>query len=259
MPGRRVVFLGGNGHCAARVAAVRPVLATDGIDLTDVGYPGFEGRRRAADLEVFLRTVSDGIAAAAEASLVYATGIGGLIALCLRVRGELRDVPLILQAPVLWGLERRLMPRLMRRRFARALVGRVFSTRMFQRRFVRRHFTRPPSVEMQSAFFDGYARCAALPDLFAWLTPRLLRELDEGLRQTPAAVRDIEVWWGGRDRIVTPRELAWTEGALRLKWPLRVFPGWGHYPMIDEPEAWAQAVSKRAYNPPRAALIEVSP
>jgi pimeloyl-ACP methyl ester carboxylesterase len=117
---------------------------------------------------------------------------------------------------------------------------------------MKRHFTRPPSVEMHSAFFEGYARCAALPDLFAWFTPHVLRDLEERLRGMPEAVRDIEVWWGGRDRILTPRELAWTEEALRLKWPLRIFPGWGHYPMIDEPEAWAQAVSKRAYNPPES-------
>jgi len=246
MSQRRVAFLGGNGHCAARVAASRSALAKDGIELADVRYPGFEGRERAADLEALLRSVSDEIAAVADAGLVYATGIGGLIALCLRARGEWLDVPLLLQAPVLWGLERRLMPRLMRRGVAQALVGRVFATRMFQRRFVRRHFARPPSAEMRSAFFEGYARCAALPDLFAWFTPRLLRELEGHLRDRPEAVQDIEVWWGGRDRVVSPRELAWTEEALGVKWPLRVFSGWGHYPMIDEAGAWSQAVCSRA-------------
>ena len=58
---------------------------------------------------------------------------------------------------------------------------RVFAAKGLQRWFVRRHFVRPPSPEMQAAFFDGYAQCAALPDLFAWFTPRMLRDLERML------------------------------------------------------------------------------
>ena len=241
----RIVFFGGNGHCTARLAAAWAILASDGIELTEVRYPGFEGRPRAADLDAFLMSISDDLARAdadPQDRLVYATGIGALIALCVRARGELRGVPLLMQAPVLWGLERRWMPRLMRLRPARAAAGRVFGSQAFQRRFVGRHFMRPPSPEMRAAFFDGYARCAALPDLFAWFTPTHLRQMERQLAARPAALDQIAVWWGGRDRIVTPRELRWTEDALQTKWPLSVFPGWGHYPMIDEPEAWVAAL-----------------
>jgi pimeloyl-ACP methyl ester carboxylesterase len=242
---RRIVFFGGNGHCAARLSAARVVLASDGIELTDIRYPGFEGRPRAADLQSFLLSISDELApvdTGAPGRLVYATGIGALIALCLRARGFLLDVPLLMQAPVLWGLEHRFMPRLMRLPMAQAAVGRVFSTRLFQRRFIRKHFVKAPSPEMEAAFFDGYAACAALPDLFAWFTPTLLRQMESQLAARPAALEQITVWWGGRDRIVTPRELRWTEEALRTKWPLSVFPGWGHYPMIDAPAEWVAAL-----------------
>jgi pimeloyl-ACP methyl ester carboxylesterase len=217
------------------------------VSLAEVRYPGFEGRPRAKDLDTFLKAVSDQMAISAAGKgpdPVYATGIGALIALALRARDELLEVPLLLQAPVLWGLEHRWMPRLMRLRPARASVGRVFASKWFQRRFVRRHFTKPPSLEMQAAFFDGYARCAALPDLFAWFTPAVLRQLVEQLESRPAARRNVTVWWGGRDRVVTPREMRWTEEALGTRWPIRVFPDWGHYPMIDEPEAWARALSE---------------
>jgi pimeloyl-ACP methyl ester carboxylesterase len=225
--------------------AARAALAIEGIDLLDVRYPGFEGRPPAPDLEGFLRAVSEQVAAAvmgADGGLVYGTGIGGLIALCLRSRGHLVDVPLVLQAPVLWGLERRLMPRVMRMRLARAAVSRVFASAPFQRHFVRRHFMRRPSREVQAAFFDGYARCVAFRVLFAWFTPGLLRDLELGLAARPEAVQNVTVWWGGRDRVVTPRELGWTEDALATKWPVTFFPEWGHYPMIDEPEAWARAL-----------------
>ena len=239
------MFFGGNGHCAARLAPARAVLPSDGIELTEVRYPGFEGRPRAADLDAFLGFLSDDVAAAdtgPRGRLVYATGIGALIALGLRARGELLDVPLLLQAPVLWGLEHRWMPRLMRLPMAQAAVGSVFGTRLFRRRFVRKHFVKAPSPEMEAAFFEGYAACAALPDLFAWFTPTRLRQMERQLAAGPAALQRIAVWWGGRDRVVTPRELRWTEEALGTKWPVTFFPEWGHYPMIDAPEAWARAL-----------------
>ena len=243
--GRTVVFLGGNGHCAARLALARKALVREGLELVDVRYPGFAGRALAKDLEAFLEIVSDQADASREGhrpAIVYATGIGGLIALCLRARGELLDVPLLLQAPVLWGLEHRWTPRLMRLPMAQAGVGRVFGTRLFRRRFIRRHFMRTPSPQMEAAFFEGYAACAALPDLFAWFTPRWLRQLEAQIAGRRETLENVTVWWGGRDRIVTPRELRWTEDALGTRWPLSVFPDWGHYPMIDEPEAWARAL-----------------
>jgi len=239
--------MGGNGHCSARLALARPALAAVEMELVDVAYPGFEGRPRAEDLDGFLGAVSaQATAAARNDGLVYATGIGGLIALCLRARSELLDSPLLLQAPVLWGLQRRLMPRLMRHAPVRAAATRLFASPAFQRRFVRRYFTRPPSREMRDAFFEGYAGCAAFADLFEWFGPSLLRHLEADLAGRPEAARRLSVWWGGRDRVVTPDELRWTEAALGTTWPLRLFPEWGHYPMIDDPEGWARALREHA-------------
>src|SRR2546428_8351068 len=106
---------------------------------------------------------------------------------------------------------------------------------------------------MRDDFFEGYARCAAFSDLFAWFTPSLLRCLEGRLAARPESVRDVTVWWGARDRVVTPRELRWTEQALGTSWPLSVFPDWGHYPMIDAPQAWAQALAREALAPRRNA------
>jgi pimeloyl-ACP methyl ester carboxylesterase len=235
--------MGGNGHCSARLALARPALAAAGMEIVDVAYPGFEGRPRAKDLDGFLGGLSaQATAAGGNGGLVYATGIGGLVSLCLRARGELLDVPLLLQAPVLWGLQRRLMPRLMRYAPVRGAATRLFASAPFQRGFVRRYFTRPPPREMQAAFFEGYAGCAAFADLFEWFGPSLLRHLEMDLAGRPEAARRVSVWWGGRDRVVTSDELRWTEAALRTAWPLRVFPDWGHYPMIDDAEGWARAL-----------------
>lgn len=242
-----VSFFGGNGHCAARLSAARAFLPP-GIDLVEAPYPGFEGRPRAVGLDAFLADVERHVRSTAP-DLVYASGIGGLLALCLRARGGLQDVPIVMQGPVLWGLEHRWMPRLMRFRMMQRALSRVFATAAFQQRFVRRYFTRLPDAERTAAFFDGYARCAALPDLFAWLTPALLRSLERELSGRPESLERIRVWWGGRDAVVSLREMEWTAAALRstalgpaARWPLRVFPEWGHYPMIDEPRAWAEAL-----------------
>lgn len=237
----RVSFLGGNGHCAARLAAARPYLS--GIELDDVPYPGFEGRPRAADLESFLRALAAHLQASAPAR-VYALGVGALLALCLRARGELAGIPLLLQGPILWGLERRAMPRLMRLGPAR-LLPRLFAARAFQGHFARKYFTHPPEGETRAAFFAGYARCPAASDLFTWLSPALLHALERDFAARPEALEKVGVWWGGRDRVVSPRELEVTVAALGLGdlWPLRMFADWGHYPMIDEPRAWAEALS----------------
>jgi pimeloyl-ACP methyl ester carboxylesterase len=246
----RLIYLGGNGHCAARLAPARAALERlppeQSFALCDVEYPGFEDRPRAPNFKAFLVNLSRGIAQAVGPSqnvLLYGTGIGGLLALCLRAQGEFEEIPLLFQAPVLWGLERRLMPKVMRFGPARALLRRVFASPWFQRRFVRKQFERPLTPEMSAGFFDGYARCAALPDLFAWLTPGLLRTLEGQFANHPRALQGIGVWWGERDRVVSLQELAWTEQALSVRWPVRTFPTWGHYPMIDEPEEWVRALS----------------
>ncbi|HEV7787324.1 MAG TPA: hypothetical protein VGQ28_18420, partial [Thermoanaerobaculia bacterium] len=54
---RRIAFLGGNGHCVARLSAARKHLPAQ-IDLLDTPYPGFEGRPRARDFDQFLGAVS---------------------------------------------------------------------------------------------------------------------------------------------------------------------------------------------------------
>lgn len=255
----RVVFLGGNGHAGARLDPARRVLAglaeargRPPLTLRDVPYPGFEGRPRAGSLDAFLAAVAESVRAETGARgegggagrpLVYATGIGGLLALCLRARGELAGVPLLLQAPVLWGLERRLMPRALRMGLAQAALRRAFASPRFQARFARKHFQRPLDRDMHARFFEGYARCAALPDFFAWLTPALLRRLEADFAARPRALRHVAVWWGERDTVVPARELAWTEAALGVTWPVRRFPAWGHYPMIDDPPGWVRALA----------------
>jgi pimeloyl-ACP methyl ester carboxylesterase len=250
--------MGGNGHAGDRLDPARRALADltgspPPFSLMDVPYPGFEDRPRAGSFDELLVAIAESIRSVAKDQrergpalalvLIYATGIGGLLALCLRARGEIAEVPIIFQAPVLWGLEHRLMPRVMRLGLAQIALRRAFASSLFQARFARKHFRRPPDPDVRGRFFEGYARCSALPDFFAWLTPDLLRRLEADFAARPEALGRIAVWWGERDSIVPVKELAWTEAALGVTWPVRLFPAWGHYPMIDDPSSWVRALS----------------
>src|SRR5690242_3836226 len=89
----RLVFLGGIGHCTARLNPVRQELSrikreTGKIpfELVDVQYPGFERRRRAVDWDKFLEAIGNIVQTRVDndATIIYATGIGAMLALCLR-------------------------------------------------------------------------------------------------------------------------------------------------------------------------------
>ncbi|MEK7466702.1 MAG: alpha/beta hydrolase [Planctomycetota bacterium] len=246
----RVVFLGGNGHCTGRLNPARSALARmlgagkcAPLEIREVEYPGFEGRAPAATLEDFLAEAGRQTAQLATPSTVlYGTGAGGLILLALRAR-DAAPGRIILQAPVLWGLEARRFPLWMRVPAAGAMVRAAMRTSPVRWWFSGKYFTGRVHGEVKREFFRGYARCRGFARLFSWLATPFLRDLEARFREKPSRLEDIEIWWGGKDRVLTTEELAPTEAALGVKWPLRDFPSWGHYPMIEAPEEWIAAVA----------------
>jgi len=235
-----VYFFGGNGHCRARLIPARITIErlsqaneVKSFEIVEAPYPGFEGRPKAAGFDAFL----DAIVPSSRVDLIYGSGIGGLLALVLAVFNKLPHVPILLQAPVLWGLEKRWMPKLMRL-MPHGMFDRITRTRLFQKRFARTRFLRPLDDATLRDFFDGFQQCRAGGDFFDWLTPALLRQLENGLRSDDRCLERLQFWWGDLDRVVTIQELQWTEAALKRSFPVRRFPEWGHYPMIDDPENW---------------------
>lgn len=240
-----VLHFGGNGHAGWRLERARGALARrpGAPRLVDVPYPGFEGRPAPATLGAFLDAAAGFCGSRPGAVAGYASGVGALVALGLRARGELAGVPLILQGPVLWGLRRRVFPRLMRAvPPARGLLQGLFALPLFQERFVRKQFRKPLVGAARREFFAGYARCAAFGAFFEWFTPGWLCGLERSFAARPGGVAGVTVWLGGRDAVVGAAEVEAAERALGVRWPVVVFPEWGHYPMIDEPEGWADAL-----------------
>jgi hypothetical protein len=238
-----VLFLGGNGHAPVRLEPARRALAERGepFELRDCPYPlgsSFEGMLD--ELEVAI----DAWHTEHDTRLVYATGIGALVALALRARGALLDTDVVLQGGVLWGLEQRWFPRLMRLGPMPRLLAVALRLPATRRRFVTKHFEHAPEPAFQRAFFDGYDDADAFATWFGWLTPALLRRLEHELPARPGALERLEAWWGGRDRVVSLEELRVTERALGVTLPVRDFAAWGHYPMIDDPDGWVEELAR---------------
>lgn len=244
----RVLFLPGNGHSAVRLAAARDVVAgwpeVDRFALDELHYP------EAGSLEGLLDALTDRARAfegeAGGRSLVFATGIGGLVALCLRARGELLNTDLVLQGAVLWGLEHRNFPKLMRLGIGRfrpgpRLLVALLKLPPIQRRFASKHFPERDAT-FRAEFFAGYRDAREFEVWFRWLVPELLRDLEQRFAEHPDRLERLEFWWGDRDQVVSLEELERSERALGRKLPRRTFEGWGHYPMIEQPADWCAEV-----------------
>ena len=242
---KNALHFGGNGHAAVRIEAARAALGLrGGPTLVDVPYPGFERRLPVGSLDEFLASTADFCRAVEPKPVAaVASGIGAMIALGLRSLGELRDVPMIFQGPVLWGLEHRTFPKLMKPRLARRLLKWSFTRSIVQEHFIRKHFHQPLDPSTRKRFFAGYADCSAFGPFFDWFAPPFLRTLEARFRDVPEATGRVTVWIGGRDHVVGLDDVRATEAALGVCWPVVEFAKWGHYPAIDGPEEWAEALS----------------
>jgi len=240
---RGPLFLGGLGHALCRLAPARTAARSFGFDVKEVLYPGFEGRAPSAGIDEFLDAVEQQVEIyrlSHKRRLVYATGFGSLVALALRARGRFVELPFVFQGAVPWHTVRAVGGRPQVGAGLRANLRRPD----YQERYVARHFQRALEAGEVRAFFSGFATCDICEALFAWLTPGWLADLEGRLTARRAALEGIAVWLGGRDALVHPSELEMTEAALGVHWPRVVVEDWGHFPYLDDPLGWVEAVRR---------------
>ena len=234
-----VVALHGNGGGGSRFARVQAHLQGS-LRLVAPTLPGF-GDMPADPAIRSLRDCADWVARELQRHprprVLLGHGIGGSIALeVLQHHAHLVD-GVILQSPVGARLAQRRFPKLMKLPGMRTLARRMLAARILRGLWTRRLFDHasPEGAvprEHLDAFFDGYRNCALFGAMFDWITADWFEQLQPV--HMPAVL-----WWGGSERVLAPEHAAAFARLLPASRTV-VEPGWGHFPMLDRPRAWAR-------------------
>ncbi len=239
-----VIAVHGNGGGGFRFSRVPQHLPPD-VRLEAISLPGFDGIAPHPTLRT-LADYADHVAAlcrkAAPPRVALGTGTGGTLLIEMAQRHPAVLDGLILHAPVGAHLERRRFPQLMRLPGAAALGQRVLASplaRPLWQRLLFDDYRRVPPV-LLDRFFSAYEarQCAAFPAMFALITPGWFRALEPC--RVPTALL-----WGQRERMLRVTHL---EDYKRL-FPnhlVRVIPAWDHFPMLEQPDAYAHEVADLA-------------
>lgn len=207
------------------------------VSLDGITLPGFQGTPLPAGT-VTMETFSDAVAEVALTTagriVLLGHGIGGAITLDLAARHPQLVDGLILHSPVAVDLDTRLFPKLMKRRFVRTAAKRVISSkpvRLLASRFL---FPNAPQ-DYSDRFLREYGRAEGFEVMFDILDA----EWFDGL---PAVTVPTVILWGERDRVLDVRQAETLERAIPHA-TRQIEHGWGHYPMIENPDDYARSVA----------------
>lgn len=231
-----ILAVHGNGGGAFRFERLGAHVPPD-VDLVAIDLPGFGGRplpHRPATMELLADALADEIAAVDGPVVVLGHGIGGSIALSA-LQGQTAAAGLILHAPVAARLEQRWFPRLMRPAPVRAAVQWAISSlpaRLLGRLLLFRRGEVPRAYV--DRFLREYRRTEAFADMFDLLTAEWFDEL------RPVEVPAV-ILWGEHDRVLGADQ---ANELLRLVpgAPVEHVAGWGHFPMVEQPEEYLERV-----------------
>jgi len=254
-PSIQLFAVHGNGGGASRFAALARHLPA-GVQLTAEDLPGFGAAAAVEPLPDFA-AYGDHVARRLEAlprpRVVLGHGIGGSIVLEMLQRHAGVVDAVLLHAPVGADLRSRKFPRLMRPRAMRWLARRALAARALRPFWRKRLFTAPVAPDLERAFFDGYRNCPGFSPMFDWIDAAWF----EGLRpiDLPATLL-----WGSAERVLSADQArAFLPVLPRAR--IREIPGWGHFPMLEQPRRYAEEIADAACAAlgPRQAAAELVP
>lgn len=240
-PRTTVVAVHGNGGGASRYERVATSIG-DGLELRPITLPGFS----TVPKDPALRTVADYADRVAEhvieagpGTVLLGHGIGGSFALDLASRRPELLGGLILHAPVAASLDTRWFPRLMSTPVARRAVQRLIAARPLRPAWRRLFFPHGAPRDALDGFFEEYRTCAAFGDMFEIIDAAWFDGL-EPVRGVPSVLL-----WGADDRVLRSGQT----DDVRAKVPeadVVVRDGWDHFPMIEQPEEYADEIASIA-------------
>ncbi len=231
-----ILALHGNGGGAFRFHRLPPYMPAD-VRLRALTLPGFAERPYDPNLHTladYAQVVYCEIEQAPAPLVLLGTGIGGSIALEYAQHYPHTLAGLILHAPVGTRLESRLFPRLMKLPGMRRLGQWLFSARATRPLFRRLLFSHPLPPEVIDRFFDEYRQCQVFGQMFDLITA------DWFARLRPVEV-PTALLWGERERVLSVAQLE-DYKALLPRRIIRTVPDWDHFPMLEQPEAYAQEI-----------------
>lgn len=229
-----VVAVHGNGGGGFRFARARDHVPGD-VRFEAITLPGFGGRPAdpaLRDLPDYAEQLWREIEHLPRPLVVLGHGIGGSIALDMVQRHPVDG--LILHAPVGTRLDRRWFPRLMRPEAVRRLIQWGISSRLTRPVVGRRFFGSSVPDDYVARFLDEYGRADSFSQMFDIITS----DWWEGLH--PVDLPAVMLW-GSRDRVLGADQLA-DYRELLPRAATDVVPGWGHFPMVDDPETYATVI-----------------
>jgi len=234
----RIVALHGNGGGGFRFARIEPHLPAD-VAFHAITLPGFADAPRNPALQT-LRDYADYLHQIAadmgqpDQILLLGTGIGGSIVLEYIQHYPVQGV--ILHAPVGAKLDERRFPALMKVPGMTRLGQWMFASPLFRPLFKRLlfvdHTNVPPAY--LTRFFEEYGQNSVFGQMFEIITAEWFRTLKP--REVPAALL-----WGAEERVLDASHVEVFQqllpGAI-----VRIVPDWDHFPMIEQPAAYAAEV-----------------
>lgn len=237
-----IIAVHGNGGGAFRFARLRPFFSDDApVAFEATTLPGFGGRPRDPNC----RTLAD-YAAHIEAfatrfpapRILLGHGVGGSIVLEYLQHFAPSAAGVILHAPVGAQLDTRWFPRVMRSPVARELGKRLLAARVLRPVWRRMFFSGDAPPDFLDQFFAEYGRCEAFGQMFDLITAAWFA----GLK--PVGVPAV-LLWGARERVLRLEQAA----DFRAKLPkasIEVVSDWDHFPMVEQPEAYARKITSLA-------------
>ncbi len=229
-----LVAVHGNGGGGFRFARADEHVPGD-VRFEAVTLPGFGGRPADPTLQQlpdYAEQLWREIEHLPRPLVVLGHGIGGSIALDMVQRHPVDG--LILHAPVGTRLDRRWFPRLMRPEPIRRLIKWGISSRITRPVVGRRFFDPSVPDDYIGRFLDEYRRADSFSQMFDIITS----DWWEGLRPVDLPALML---WGSQDRVLGADQLA-DYRVLLPRAATDVVPGWGHFPMVDDPETYATVV-----------------
>lgn len=231
-----LIAVHGNGGGGFRFERLRPFIPSD-VRFLAPTLPGFD----ATPQDASLRTLKDYAFKLREMTqdatpplVMLGTGIGGSIVLEFAQHFESDVQALILHAPVGTRLKTRLFPNLMKPQWIRRFGQRLFASKLARPLFSALLFESPKDIppDYLRRFFEAYRQCAAFAQMFDLIT-------DEWFRALRPVNAPSALLWGEKERVLTPDQAADYQ-ALLPNSVVRLVPNWNHFPMIEQPEAFAR-------------------